>query len=303
MMLLTLRPAGQRFIASPPQARGGRCPAGVTMVELLIAIGVIALLMGIVLPSLAVMRRSSQQLVCASNLRQLGIAHTMYMNVNRESFVTVGLPHGGTGDVRASWLTTLARAHHDAYDALRSPGDGSPYWSAEEPAAPGSWHGLTLNQALHHLQQNPGATLDNDQISRWSSYAINIMLTDQFAGYPDPETGRLRKWTRLNAVPRPDATVHFLMLTEGWRHPQSDAAFARSDHVDSDGWIGVPPSAVGQMPRIVVRQMEIGAHGGPRASWTSVANYGFLDGHVAAREFREVYESPQRNRFLPIALP
>lgn len=59
-------------------ARITRRRIGFTLVELLVVISIIALLIAILLPSLAAARKSAQRAVCMSSLRQVGIGASLY---------------------------------------------------------------------------------------------------------------------------------------------------------------------------------------------------------------------------------
>jgi prepilin-type N-terminal cleavage/methylation domain-containing protein/prepilin-type processing-associated H-X9-DG protein len=60
--------------------------AGFTLVELLVVVSIIALLAAILFPVFSQVRERAKQTSCMSNLRQIGLAFTLYLNDKNERF-------------------------------------------------------------------------------------------------------------------------------------------------------------------------------------------------------------------------
>lgn len=73
-----------------------RALRGFTLVELLIVIGIIAVLIAILLPALSRARQAANQAVCFNNLRQIGLAMVMYTSDNEGLYpFTAGIDEPG----------------------------------------------------------------------------------------------------------------------------------------------------------------------------------------------------------------
>src|SRR5689334_4683008 len=78
-----------------------------TLVELLVVIGILALLIGILLPALAKARQSGNTVKCLSNIRGLALAQAVYASDRQNLLVEAG---DGSFDVQGSWVGLLEAA-------------------------------------------------------------------------------------------------------------------------------------------------------------------------------------------------
>jgi len=101
--------------AAFPSARHGR-KIGFTLIELLVVVAIIALLVTILMPSLDRAKELARRVVCAANLRGVGLGHHLYAEDWDESFAP-GPPtaYNGSGGCLRNiyyWQANPGIAHH-----------------------------------------------------------------------------------------------------------------------------------------------------------------------------------------------
>src|SRR5258706_14265218 len=95
------------------------CKAGFTLVELLVVIGIIALLISILLPSLSRAREQAKRVACASNVRQFCNAMIMAANEKKGRLMAVGNRNGQWDDSGNVYRSDEVQVIHPAArDAL-----------------------------------------------------------------------------------------------------------------------------------------------------------------------------------------
>ncbi len=219
-----------------------------TLIELLVVIAIIAILMAIMMPALQRVKTQAQEMTCRANLRQYGLAQTMYLDDSDDRY-----PYAWTSLVKTespvSGYQRYCRWHDPRY-----PADGPfwPYLKEDKVHLCPTFNVLAKSEGSRH----PSHVATNP-IDPYYSYSMNAFLGSS-DGSTSP-SGVLKR----SAVTRSHAEVFFFGEENMWARP-GNTNVLNDNALCGDGrdWFGT-------------------FHGAKQSDWNGgVANLVFVDAHV-----------------------
>ncbi len=239
---------------------------GFTLIELLVVIAIIALLIGILLPSLSGARNSARSVMCLSSLRSLGMAMSFYMDDHRDVIPQSKHSVGFSGTL--PWAPQMFE-----YLTGQEFAGESDLWQSE------SWWSASneFYRCAHDKRESPIEEPGLPFSTAALSYGMNVYFElRRYEFEPERYAGNsFVPYRKRQAIPYPSITILLGEMKEE----------VRADHIMSHFWV-----TRGVSPGIEVASTRHGDNSG----------YLMLDGHAEARAFEQVYNADQkRNRWHP----
>ena len=226
---------------------GCRRRRGFTLVELLVVIGIIAVLLGILVPVLAGARDRARTVQCASNIRQVMFAMMAYAN-DREDYPLSDDAGWRFGRTPRTWVDTMAALGYLKLPNLAQGDYGILTCPSVEDSKP------MLNQVGSFGPHYAYNIYVNSWIDRASP--LNRDLDQQFLG-------RRSRMTK-NVQDK-------ILLVDVWSY---DSTVSNGSYTETRATYGA------HITRQLIGLQFISGHADPRHTRGTSANVAYLDGHV-----------------------
>jgi prepilin-type N-terminal cleavage/methylation domain-containing protein/prepilin-type processing-associated H-X9-DG protein len=220
---------------------------GFTLIELLVVISIIAILMAVLMPALQRVKTQAQEMTCRSNLRNYGVAQTMYLDESDDRYPS-------------AWNSLVANENpvsgyqrYCRWHDPRYPADGPfwPYLKESKVHLCPTFRVLANTMAASHPSHDPRIPIEP-----YYSYSMNGFLGSTNGTSPGGVVKR-------SQITRRTSEVFFFGEENMWVRP--GASWVLNDNAlcpDGRDWFGT-------------------FHGAKRGDWNGgTVNLVFVDAHV-----------------------
>ena len=157
---------------------------GFTLIELLVVMAIIAILAAILFPVFAKAREKARQITCASNLRELALGFTMYVDDNDGTYPS--LTHGTANGIMGGWV--LINNYNTDFDVTK--GSIYPYvTNSRVYTCPDDTEGIesglsySVNRCMSGDDVLPGLA-GGRKLSKISTPSATMLLAEEAANGP-----------------------------------------------------------------------------------------------------------------------
>ncbi len=241
-----------------------RHPRAFTLIELLVVIAIIAILAAMLLPALSKAKARAQGIQCLSNMKQWGLATTMYVGDNDDKLPLFGDSFPYTPDVMW-WYQKLA-----------------PYVIRQTAGDKGNYEALSSEIRKCPAGQPKPPPYSSPAASRYAEW--NCWIGVNYGAFGSPLTapfyyGNNMQPTRATRIKRPSNALMFMDCVTHYVYTPSNWPFDK----DADG-DGAKDSNSG------VYSGEFPFNNGRPTVHNNGGNVTLLDGHAERVTFKKLYE-------------
>lgn len=239
---------------------------GFTLIELLVVVAIIAALFAILLPAFSNARAMGRQMVCANNLKQIGVAFSLYLSDYNDYFPPWG--YGWEGEYTRHWHAVLISGGYVAGKIKV----GSELRRFDD-----------VDWKTFLCPEDPNAKYANDpsRFPGWDWRSISYGYNYYFIG---SDIGLGGRWydeasANMSQLANPSATI---LLTDSlWAIYIDNNEY----YVEDKGYFLVVPA-----PLIHEKGVPYARHGAMSAPNSGNVNVLWCDGHVSSRRAPEKHE-------------